>query len=166
MNPSGTYAITDDAHERADDHALIALLSGAYVGGGFTDPAVADVVFTPGAVRARGRLLYARCVRGSPIGTVIVVPPESPARRLAAADEAELHLLAVDERYRGLGLGHTLVRAALDAAQRAGHRGVVLWTQPTMVVAQRVYERAGFARAYAEDFARDGRSFKVYRRPL
>jgi GNAT superfamily N-acetyltransferase len=152
--------------ERANDHALVALLRRVYVGGGFTDAAVADTAFTPEAVRARGKLLYARGADGSPFGTVIVVPPGSPARRLAASDEAELHLLAVDERFRGLGIGHTLVRAALSAARRVGHRGMVLWTQPSMVAAHRVYERAGFARAAAEDFERTGRPFQVYRRAL
>lgn len=166
MTPSSPYTITDDAIEQADDHALVSLLRRVYVAGGFTAPAVADAVFTPEAVRGRGQLLYARGGDGALIGTVIVVPPSSPARRLAAANEAELHLLAVDERARGLGLGHALVRAALAAAQRAGHRGMVLWTQPTMVAAHRVYERAGFVRAYAEDFERDGRTFQVYRRPL
>lgn len=156
--------VVDDARDRAPDEALAALLHRVYVGGGFTDADVAETAFTPEAVRARGLLLCARAEGGALAGTVIVVPPGSPARRLAAPDEAEMQLLAVDPAQRGRGVGAALVRAAIRAAREAGYRGMVLWTQPTMHAAHRLYEQAGFARSPGEDFARGGRAFQVYRR--
>jgi len=164
MSPANPCQIADDSTWRANDDELVALLRCVYVGGGFTDADVADVVFTPEAIRARGQLLCARGIRGTLMGTVMVVPPDSPARRLAANDEAEMHLLAVGEDCRGLGVGSALVDAAVAAARRAGYRGMVLWTQPTMVGARRLYDRAGFSRSRSEDFKRHGRSFHVYRR--
>ena len=117
MESLGRYEIVDDATYRADDAALAGLLRRVYVGGGFTEASVAELVFKTEAVRARGQVLCARDVDGTLLGMVIVVPPTSPARVLAGPNEAEMHLLAVDEASRGHGLGRALVRAALDAAQ-------------------------------------------------
>jgi GNAT superfamily N-acetyltransferase len=166
MNGADAYKIVDDATWRADDQELVGLLWRVYVGGGFTDADLASTAFTPEAIRARGHLLCARGAQGVLLGTVIVVPSESEARRIAAFGEAEMHLLAVDERYRGGGIGRGLVSAAVDFARRVGYRGMVLWTQPTMHVAHRVYQQAGFTRSPAEDFERGGRTFHVYRREL
>lgn len=164
MNSARTYDIVEDSRARADDRELMTLLRRVYVGGGFTAPEVAEVMFAAEAVRARGRLLYARGSGGELMGTVIVVPPESAARRLAAIDEVEMHLLAVDDRYRGQGVGLSLVQAAVETARHAGYAGMVLWTQPTMHVAHRIYAQTGFSRSPAEDFERGGRAFQVYRR--
>src|SRR5690606_23445368 len=146
MQPEPQYTIVDDALVRADDAQLVGLLRAVYVGGGFTAEEVAATVFSPAAVRARGQLLYARAEGGELVGTVVVVPPESEASHLARSDEAELHLLAVSNGWRGHGIGRALVDAAIAAALDAGYRGMVLWTQPTMHAAHRVYERAGFVR--------------------
>ena len=160
------YTIVDDALVRADDERLFELLRAAYVGGGFTSAELAATAFAAASVRARGRLLYASSERGELVGTVVVVPPESEASRLAQQDEAELHLLAVAAGHRGQGIGRALVDAAVTAARQAGYRGVVLWTQPTMHAAHRVYEQAGFVSSPSEDFTRHGRAFQVYRRRL
>lgn len=159
-----TAEIVDDSMRRAPDRELVELLRRVYVGGGFTDPDVAAIVFTPETIRARGRLLCAYGRNGALVGTVIVVPPESAARRLASLSEAEMHLLAVDDECRGQGIGHALVRVAVEAAQRAGYQGMVLWTQPAMHAARHVYEQNGFVRSPLDDFERDGRTFHVYRR--
>jgi ribosomal protein S18 acetylase RimI-like enzyme len=164
MNATKTQEIVDDSVSRTGDQELEALLRHVYVDGGFTEPDVARAMFTAEAVRARGRLLCARDAAGALIGTVIVVPPESAARRLAAPTEAEMHLLAVDGRCRGQGVGRALVHAAVESAQQAGYRGMVLWTQPTMLAAHRLYEELEFSRSPAEDFERGGRAFRVYRR--
>jgi ribosomal protein S18 acetylase RimI-like enzyme len=76
---------------------------------------------------------------------------------------AELHLLCVKPDARGGGIGEALVRAALDRAKAEGARGVVLWTQPTMAAAQRLYRRCGFERDPAADFTRGLRQFLVHR---
>ncbi len=92
--------IERDERRRAPDAALEELLTRVYVGGGYTAPEVAATALVADAVRARGRILW--CPGGTAdnelgvAGLVVLVLPTSPARRLAAADEAELHLLAVD----------------------------------------------------------------------
>lgn len=144
------------------DAALEALLHETYVRGGFTDAILAGTL-DAAAVRARGEVLAARDEAGSLLGTVTLVAPASPARRLAVPDELELHLLAVRPDARRRGIGEALVRAALVRAQAKGARGVVLWTQPTMGAAQRLYRRCGFERDASADFSRGARQFLVYR---
>lgn len=148
------------------DAALEALLHESYVGGGFTPPEVAATMFRAGAVRSRGMVLVAHDRAGAMLGTVTLVTPDSPARRLASADEVEFHILCVRPDMRGKGIGRALVEAALIRAASMGVRGVVLWTQPTMNAAHRLYEHCGFHRDPAADFTRDERQYLVYRRSL
>ncbi len=153
------------------DETLEALLWRAYVDGGFTAPEVASVAFAAAAVRARGEVLVAwQCgVAAAPVGVVVVVPPTSGARKIARADEVEMHLLAVDASCRGHGLGRLLVERALVEGARVGGKQMVLWTQPAMHAAQRLYASSGFLRAPARDAAITAatqREFLVYERPL
>jgi ribosomal protein S18 acetylase RimI-like enzyme len=143
------------------DSALEALLYETYVRGGFTDAILAGALLAA-AIRARGVVLAARD-RGDLLGTVTLVAPSSPARRLAVADEFELHLLCVRADARRRGIGEALVRAALQRAKAEGARGVVLWTQTTMEAAQRLYRRCGFERDASADFNRGARQFLVHR---
>jgi ribosomal protein S18 acetylase RimI-like enzyme len=113
------------------------------------------------AVRARGILLTAIDAAGSMVGTIIVVPPGAPAVRLAGPNESEMHLLAVSPDHRNAGIGERLVKAAIEQA-RSLSQGMVLWTQPSMHGAQRLYVKAGFHRDPARDFQRAGRAFLVY----
>ena len=139
------------------------LLNKAYVGGGFTSPERGEVIFAPPAVRGRGHLICARPQGAEKLaGMVIVVTPDSPARRIANADEAELHLLAVDDECRRLGLGGALVKAAIDVTKELGFRKMVLWTQPSMTAAQKLYESAGFVRAVHRDPTINGMRFLAY----
>jgi ribosomal protein S18 acetylase RimI-like enzyme len=64
---------------------------------------------------------------------------------------------------RGRGTGEALVRDALDRARASGATSVVLWTQPTMAAAQRLYRRCGFERDSRADFSRGARQFLVHR---
>jgi ribosomal protein S18 acetylase RimI-like enzyme len=148
------------------DAALEALLYESYVGGGFTEPDRADTMLRAVAVRSRGVVLVAHDHTGVALGTVTLVNPSSPASRLATADEAELHLLCVRPNSRRRGIGRALVEEALTRAKRSGVRGVVLWTQPTMDGARRLYEQCGFRRDPSGDFTRGKRPFLVYRRAL
>jgi ribosomal protein S18 acetylase RimI-like enzyme len=143
------------------DAALEALLYETYVRGGFTDAILAGTLLAA-AVRARGEVLAARD-RDSLLGTVTLVAPGSPARRLATPEELELHLLAVKPDARRRGIGEALVRDALQRAEARGARGVVLWTQPMMDAAQRLYRRCGFERDASADFSRGARQFLVHR---
>jgi ribosomal protein S18 acetylase RimI-like enzyme len=143
------------------DAEIERLLHRVYVDGGFTPPEIAATAFVPAAVGARGQVLVVR--DPDVVGMVIVVPPGSPAARLARADEAELHLLAVAPEARGKGVGAALVRAAIETARAP----IVLWTQPAMVAAQRLYVAAGFVRAPERDAriaAISGRAFLVFER--
>ena len=143
------------------DSALEALLYETYVRGGFTDAILAGTLLGA-TVRARGEVLAARD-RTELLGTVTFVAPSSPARRLAMPDEFEIHLLCVRPDARRRGIGEALVRAALQRAKVEGARGVVLWTQPTMDAAQRLYRRCGFERDESADFSLGARQFLVHR---
>ena len=141
------------------------LLSRVYVAAGFTDAAVASELFRGDSVLGRGEVLVAR-ESEKLAGMVIVVPPDSEARKLAEAGDAEMHLLAVAPEYRMVGLGGRLVEASLDKARFLGFERMILWTQPVMAAAQRLYVRHGFVRVEARDFERAGRSFLVFEREL
>jgi len=148
------------------DGPIEGLLRRVYVDGGFTDAGVAAALFTAHAVRARGEILV---VRGAPDGLrgmVIVVGPNSPARKLAGPNEAEMHLLAVSPDCRGQGVGRALVAAAVARARALGHHRMVLWTQVTMHAAQRLYLSVAFQRRPERDFQAGGRQFLVLDLPL
>ena len=149
----------------ATDRELSELLMQVYVAGGFTDPDEAVVLFEPSAVRKRGVLIGARVKEDSNLaGMVIMVPPDSPARRVAKKDEAEMHLLAVRPEYRRHGLGRMLVEEAINRAKQGGYSKIVLWTQTSMTAARNLYESSGFV--HSGDFERNGRDFKVYEKYL
>ena len=145
------------------DEALEALLVDTYIDGGFTDPEFAPM-FRADAVRSRGRALVAVDESTAVVGTITVVGADSAASQLATAGEVEFHLLCVSPALRSRGIGRALVEAALTEASHLGARAVVLWTQPTMQAAQRLYERSGFHRDSSADFIKGGREFLVYRR--
>ena len=145
------------------DHELSELLAQVYVAGGFTTPDEAVSVLEPSTVRRRGILIGAREKYSSTLaGIVIVVPPDSPALRLAGSNEAEMHLLGVMPNYRSNGLGRMLIDAAINKAIHLDCSKLILWTQFSMNSAQRLYESAGFL--HTRNFERNGRDFKVYER--
>lgn len=161
-----TIQIASTQDRPITDEALESILRRVYVEEGFTPPDIAAKLFAAPSVRARGELLCAWTDgEVEPIGMVVMVPPASPARRIARADEAEMHLLAVAARHRGGGVGRRLVEAAEARARRAGCKRIVLWTQPTMHAAHRLYEASGFVRAPSRDAeiaGLTGREFLVY----
>ncbi len=144
------------------DSEITILLSKAYVEGGFTTPERAANAFIPSAVRTRGELISARTPEGIFAGMVIIVRPDAPARRMAESDEAEIHLLGVDPQFQGQGLGRLLMTKALDSIAKMGFQKTVLWTQPTMIPAHRLYESMGFVRANARDPVFDEIYFLAY----
>ena len=146
---------------KIDDVELADLLTQVYVAGGFTSADEAVALFEPVAVRERGVVIGARDKSNLKLaGIVIVVPPESPARRLAKNNEAEIHLLGVSPQYRRHGLGRMLIEAAITQAKNNGYSKIILWTQISMKSAQRLYEATGFV--YLSTLTRNGRDFKVY----
>jgi GNAT superfamily N-acetyltransferase len=57
---------------------------------------------------------------------------------------ARLRLLLVDPRFRGLGLGSTLVERCVEFARDAGYERIGLWTNDVLTSARTIYEAAGF----------------------
>jgi ribosomal protein S18 acetylase RimI-like enzyme len=163
FQPEFTISIAD--HQNTSDTEISELLTRVYVAGGFTTIEEAVSLFEPSAVRRRGIMLSAREKRGGDFaGMVIIVPPDSPARRLTDIPGAELHLLGVHSGYRRHGLGRLLVDTAIEQARCKDYTSINLWTQFSMTTAQRLYESVGFV--HVHDHQRNGRQFKVYARQL
>ncbi|HXZ85728.1 MAG TPA: ribosomal protein S18-alanine N-acetyltransferase [Myxococcota bacterium] len=79
------------------------------------------------------------------------------ALALRAADDAELHSIAVEEGVRGCGLGRRLLEATLDALRRAGARQVSLEVRRSNAPALALYAASGFrARGERARYYRDG----------
>lgn len=57
---------------------------------------------------------------------------------------ADIGILAVDEQYRGLGVGKSLVQKAFELSAQMGHKQLQVVTQKANVKACKFYERVGF----------------------
>lgn len=87
------------------------------------------------------------------LGVIVLPDRGSPLNLLAHGDEAEVRMLAVHPDGRGRGVGGHLVEACIRRAvlPPLAARRMVLWTQPTMYAAQRLYQRMGFMRVPERD---------------
>lgn len=128
------------------------LLQEVYVGGSFTSTEAASEMMTREILEPAGTLLIVK-QEGSDtvLGTTLFLHVNSPLQQLARNGEREFRLLAVGSNARGKGVGEKLVQACIDRAKAENATGLVLWTQPTMNAAHRLYERMGFLRAKERD---------------
>ncbi|MBX3357459.1 MAG: GNAT family N-acetyltransferase [Phycisphaeraceae bacterium] len=128
------------------------LLSEVYVGEGFTSAERANTFFCQEQLEPAGAVLCAK-IGTSTVGVVILLHRDSPLKQVSLDEEAEFRLLAVHRSARGRGVGEALVAECIrrSAAPPLAARSLVLWTQPRMTAAQRLYERTGFRRAPERD---------------
>ncbi len=156
------YAIVNRQDSDIPNEKITNLLVQVFVGGGYSEGTKAEQAFGPDALTKRGDALLAVGNAGL-LGLVICATAASPARQIAEADEAEMHLLAVDPTSRGQGVGSSLVRAFEERAKVLGFSKLVLSTQPTMVAAHRIYEQHGYRRNPSRDWAKGGgKNYRVY----
>jgi GNAT superfamily N-acetyltransferase len=162
MTPYVRKATTDGDWAQATS-----LMQRVYVDGGYTQAANAAQFMTRENLEPAGVLLIAMDGAGTVVGVVVLPHEESPLRQVAEANEREFRLLAVDAGSRGSGVGEQLVQECMARARTEGARAMVLWSQPSMSEAHRLYERLGFSRAPERD-QEDPRGFTrmVFRKEL
>jgi ribosomal protein S18 acetylase RimI-like enzyme len=86
-------------------------------------------------------------------GTIMLVTWPLAGELVGGPDEAEIRALAVAPGVRNGGVGTGLLLTALNWAELAGARRVVLSTLPQMRAAHRLYERNGFRRLKDRDWS-------------
>lgn len=88
---------------------------------------------------------------GEVVGGVTFVPRGGPMADIAKEGEAEIRMLGVAPDAQGRGAGTALMRECI--ARSAGMRRIVLSTQTVAHGSHRLYERFGFRRDTARDWA-------------
>jgi GNAT superfamily N-acetyltransferase len=90
---------------------------------------------------------------GAITGTIMLVTWPLAGELIGGPDEAEIRALAVAPGIQHGGVGTGLLHTALNWAELAGARRVVLSTLPQMRAAHHLYERNGFRRLPDRDWS-------------
>jgi ribosomal protein S18 acetylase RimI-like enzyme len=110
-----------------------------------------------------GHVLVATSDNGRLLGTIMLQTWPNVGQLATGPDEAEIRALAVLPEARGTGLGRVLLAAVMDRAAREGVRHLLLFTEPEMKIAHRLYEQAGFVRLPERDWSpRPGHGLLAY----
>ena len=140
---------------RPDELAAVGdLRVAAYEAGGFLNPEYAPELRALGT-QGDGTVLVAVPADepAAVAGTIMLVTWPQAGELVGGPDEAEIRALAVAPGVRNGGVGTRLLLAALNWAEVAGARRVVLSTLPEMRAAHRLYERNGFRRLTDRDWS-------------
>jgi ribosomal protein S18 acetylase RimI-like enzyme len=130
-----------------DYAAIAALITAVYIGEGYSRPERAERFADVAGWAANATVIVARTRAGGPIiGVVGIVPGGEGHTHFAERGETEMQRLAVAPNARGRGIGRALVADCIERSRGMGGVRLVLWTQPAMSSAQRLYEAAGFRR--------------------
>lgn len=106
---------------------LSELLFQIYVKGSFAPAGVTEKISNPVSVKKRGFILCAREAATQEFsGIVIIVLPASRDIVRAKENECKMHLLGVTPKFKGKGLGRTLVTKAIEISQMNNWSKVVL----------------------------------------
>ena len=98
------------------------------------------------AGRARGCDTLIAVDGAAVLGTVGVVPPGSPMRKIDDPHAFEIRMLAVDPPAQRQGVARTLLGACSDRARAAQLRLLVLQSDEDLPAAHRLYDAVGFVR--------------------
>ena len=131
------------------------LVVAAYLADGVVPPTspYLDELRDSRARAALAELLVAAPPTGAPVGTVTWCAHGSAYAEVARDGEAEFRMLAVAPAERGRGVGRALVEDCVRRAQGRGHHTLVLCTISCSGPPARLYERLGFVRDPARDWA-------------
>ncbi|MFZ2652582.1 MAG: GNAT family N-acetyltransferase [Burkholderiaceae bacterium] len=80
---------------------------------------------------------------GASVGCAFLVQARDEQNQTIEAC-AQLRLLLVEPRARGLGIGAGLVAQCERFARQRDYRRIVLWTQSVLLAARAIYQRAGY----------------------
>jgi GNAT superfamily N-acetyltransferase len=134
--------------------AVADLRVAAYAAGGFLNPEYAPELRALGTA-GDGIVIVAvpDDTSAGLIGTIMLVTWPQAGELVSGPDEAEIRALAVAPGVQAGGAGTRLLLTALNWAELAGARRVVLSTLPEMRAAHRLYERTGFRRLPERDWS-------------
>jgi GNAT superfamily N-acetyltransferase len=114
---------------------------------------LAEVTDVAARATTPGRVILAARLDGRPVGSTTVVFSGALYEERLPEDAALLRMFAVHPDAQGLGVGGALLDGAIGVARSRGRRRMLLFTQPVMHPAQRLYESRGFARVPERDWA-------------